>query len=251
MKLFKILTVLSIYLFSLSVISSNVKQFKDDDSIKEIFAGRHDKKPTKTKYNLSGLPVGRKWLTSREWKGKHIKSNNVVTRSRFKSWKQIHIETFVRFFGQEIQKEVNENFPDLCASVIIAQAIIESNFGLSRLAVEGNAIFGHKHKSKKGKYIVAHDDSPTDRFSVYPSQWFSIRAHSHLMNDKYKKRIVGDYSRENWLLALCGAMTPKASRKYHESGHFLYATSCMTPVCYSEKLRRIINQYDLTRFDKK
>jgi len=228
-----------------------VKQFKDDDSIKEIFAGRHDKKPTKTKYNLSGLPVGRKWLTSREWKGRHIKSNNVVTRSRFKSWKQIHIETFVRFFGQEIQKEVNDNFPDLCASVIIAQAIIESNFGLSRLAVEGNAIFGHKHKSKKGKYIVAHDDSPTDRFSVYPSQWFSIRAHSHLMNDKYKKRIVGKYSRENWLIALCGAMTPKASRKYHESGHFLYATSCMTNVCYSEKLRRIINQYDLTRFDKK
>jgi len=68
MKLFKILTVLSIYLFSLSLISSNVKQFKDDDSIKEIFAGRHDKKPTKTKYNLSGLPVGRKWLTSKEWK---------------------------------------------------------------------------------------------------------------------------------------------------------------------------------------
>ena len=251
MKLFKILTVLSIYLFSLSLISSNVKQFKDDDSIKEVFAGRHDKKPTKTKYNLSGLPVGRKWLTSREWKGKHIRNNDVVTRSRFKSWKQIHIETFVRFFGQEIQKEVNENFPDLCASVIIAQAIIESNFGLSRLAVEGNAIFGHKHKSKTGKYIVAHDDSPTDRFSVYPSQWFSIRAHSHLMNDKYKKRIVGEYNQKNWLIALCGAMTPKASRKYHESGHFLYATSCMTPVCYSEKLRRIINQYDLTRFDKK
>jgi len=251
MKLFKILTVLSIYLFSLSIISSNVKQFKDDDSIKEIFAGRHDKKPTKTKYNLSGLPVGRKWLTSKEWKGKHIRNNDVVTRSRFKSWKQIHIETFVKFFGAEIQKEVNDNFPDLCASVIIAQAIIESNFGLSRLAVEGNAIFGHKHKSKKGKFIVAHDDSPTDRFSVYPSQWFSIRAHSHLMNDKYKKRIVGEYSRENWLIALCGAMTPKASRKYHESGNFLYATSCMTPVCYSEKLRRIINQYDLTRFDKK
>jgi len=251
MKLFKILTVLSIYLFSLSIISSNVKQFKDDDSIKEIFAGRHDKKPTKTKYNLSGLPVGRKWLTAREWKGRHIRNNDVVTRSRFKSWKQIHIETFVRFFGQEIQKEVNDNFPDLCASVIIAQAIIESNFGLSRLAVEGNAIFGHKHKSKKGKFIVAHDDSPTDRFSVYPSQWFSIRAHSHLMNDKYKKRIVGNYNQKNWLIALCGAMTPKASRKYHESGHFLYATSCMTPVCYSEKLRRIINQYDLTRFDKK
>ena len=251
MKLFKILAVLSIYLFSLSLISSNVKQFKDDETIKEVFAGRHDTEPTKTKYNLSGLPVGRKWLTSREWKGRHIRKNDVVTRSRFKHWKQIHIETFVKFFGQEIQKEVNDNFPDLCASVIIAQSIIESNFGLSRIAVEGNALFGHKHKSKSGKYIVAHDDSPTDRFSVYPSQWFSIRAHSHLMNDKYKKRIVGDYSRENWLIALCGGMTAKASRKYHQSGHYLYATSCMTPVCYSEKLRRIIKQYDLTRFDKK
>jgi len=252
MKLFKILTVLAIYLFSLSLISSNVKQFKDDDSVKEIFAGRHDKKPTKTKYNLSGLPVGRKWLTSKEWKGKHIRNNDVVTRSRFKSWKQIHIQTFVKFFGAEIQKEVNDNFPDLCASVIIAQAIIESNFGLSRIAVEGNNLFGHKYRGKTSGYLIAHDDSPTDKFeSGFKSQWFSIRAHSHLMNDKYKKRIVGKYNRENWLIALCGAMTPKASRKYHESGHFLYATSCMTPVCYSEKLRRIINQYNLTRFDKK
>jgi flagellum-specific peptidoglycan hydrolase FlgJ len=228
-----------------------VKNFNDDESIKEVFAGRHDTEPKKTKYNLSGLPVGRKWLTSREWKGRHIRKNDVVTRSRFKHWKQIHIETFVKFFGAEIQKEVNDNFPDLCASVIIAQAIIESNFGLSRIAVEGNALFGHKHKSKSGKYIVAHDDSPTDRFSVYPSQWFSIRAHSHLMNDKYKKRIVGEYNQKNWLIALCGGMTAKQSKKYHQSGNYLYATSCMTPVCYSEKLRRIINQYDLTRFDKK
>ena len=251
MKLFKILSILSIYLLSMSVMSSNIKQFKGNNSNNEIFVGRHDKKPIKTKYNLSGLPTGRKWLTSKEWKGKHIKKNDIIMRSRFQSWKKIHIETFINFFGAEIQKEVNQNFPDLCASVIIAQAIIESNFGLSRLAVQGNALFGHKHKSKKGKYIVAHDDSPTDKFSVYSSQWFSIRAHSHLMNDKYKNRIVGNYNQKNWLIALCGAMNPKASRKYHKDGNFLYATSCMTKVCYSEKLRRIIKYYNLTRFDKK
>ena len=248
MKLFKILTVSAIYLLSMSVMSTTVKQSKNS----EVYAGRHDKKPTATKYNLSGLPVGRKWLTSREWKGRHIKDNDVVTRSRFKAWKQIHIEQFVKFFGAEIQKEVNENFPDLCASVIVAQAIIESNFGLSRLAVEGNALFGHKFRGQTKRYIVAADDSPTDKFSVYPSQWFSIRAHSHLMNNKYKRRISGAYNRDSWLIALCGATTAKQARKVRKStGRSVYATSCLTAPCYSQKLKRVIKAYNLTRFDKK
>ena len=248
MKFFKILAVLAIYSLSLSIMSTTVKKSQNTD----VYAGRHDKKPKETKYNLSGLPVGRKWLTSREWKGQHIKRNDVVTRSRFKAWKQIHIESFIKFFGAEIQKEVNQNFPDLCASVIIAQAIIESNFALSRLAVEGNALFGHKFRGQTKKYIVAADDSPTDKFAVYPSQWFSIRAHSHLMNDKYKQRISGKYDVDGWLSALCGGVTAKQAQKFRRStGRSVYATSCLTAPCYSQKLKRVIKAYNLTRFDKK
>lgn len=245
----KILAISGVYLFSLCILSTETKK-----SIKtaksEVYAGRYDKKPNSTKYNLSGLPVSRKWLTSSEWKGKHIKKNDYVTRARFKSWKKIHIETFIKFIGQEIKKEC-EIFPDLVPSVIIAQAILESNFGLSRLAVEGNNLFGHKYRGKTSNFIVAADDSPTDKFeSGFKSQWFSIRAHSHLLNDKYKKRLPGVPSVENWLIALCGGMTAHQSKEFRKkTGGFLYATSCQTSPCYSKILLNIINKYDLNRFN--
>lgn len=246
----KILAITGVYLFSLCILSTETtKSLKTANS--EVYAGRYDKRPNSTKYNLSGLPVSRRWLTSSEWKGKHIKSNDYLTKSRFKHWKQIHIETFIKFIGQEIKKEC-ENFPDLVPSVIIAQAIIESNFGLSRLAVEGNNLFGHKYKGKTNNFLIAHDDSPTDKFeSGFKSQWFSIRAHSHLLNDKYKKRLQGKPTVENWLIALCGGMTAHQSKQFRKkTGGFLYATSCQTSPCYSKKLLQIIKKYNLYKYDK-
>ena len=38
----------------------------------EVYAGRNDKEPEKTKYNNYGLPIGRSWLTRAESKGQHI-----------------------------------------------------------------------------------------------------------------------------------------------------------------------------------
>lgn len=245
----KILAVTGIYLFSLCILSTDSEKSVTGAN-SEVYAGRFDKAEEQTKYNLSGLPISRKWLTYQEWQGQHIPSNDYITRSRFKSWKQIHIQTFIKFIGNAVRQECKQ-FPDLIPSVIISQAILESNFGLSRIAVEGNNLFGHKYRGKTKGFLIAHDDSPTDKFeSGFKSQWFSIRAHSHLLNDKYKKRIQGKPTVEKWLTALCGGLSADQSKEFRKkTGGFLYATSCQTSPCYSKKLNQIIKKYDLKRFD--
>lgn len=240
---FKILGITSIYLFSLCILSTNKKEAK----ITEVYAGRTDKKTKETTYNLSGLPKERKWLTSSEWKGKHIKSNDYITRSRFKAWKKIHIETFIKFFGQAAQEEV-KNFPKLKASIIIAQAILESNFGLSRLAVEGNNLFGHKYRGQEEGFLIAADDSPTDKFTKFKSQWHSLRSHSKLLMNRYSNRITGEATVDAWIGALCGGENVQQSKKFRKSGGYVYATSCLNS-CYQCLLKKLIKKYNLTKYD--
>jgi flagellum-specific peptidoglycan hydrolase FlgJ len=241
---FKILAVLGIYLFSLNIISLSRKEAKNE----AVYAGRTDKNTKETTYNLSGLPTSRKWLTQLEWKGKHIKCTDYVTKARFKAWKKIHIETFIKFFGQAAQEEV-KLYPKLKASVIVAQAILESNFGLSRLAVTGNNLFGHKYRGKTDNFIIAADDSPNDKFEGgFKSQWHSLRSHTKLLLKRYAPRIKGEASVEAWIGALCGGRNVKQSKKYRKKGGYVYATSCLNS-CYQCKLRRIIKFYNLEKFD--
>ena len=67
---------------------------------------------------------------------------------------------------------------------------------------------------------------------------------------RYRKRIKGEPTAEAWLSALCGGMSAKESRAWREQGGTVYATSCLKEVCYAQKLKRVINSYDLKRFDK-
>jgi uncharacterized protein (DUF1786 family) len=111
-------------------------------------------------------------------------------------------------------------------------------------------LFGHKYRGQKEGFIIAADDSPTDKFTRFKSEWFSLRSHSYLLMRKYRKRIKSKQpSLDEWLTALCGGMTTARSKAYVKRGNSVYATSCMTNVCYSQKLKKIINHYNLRRFD--
>ena len=138
-------------------------------------------------------------------------------------------------------------YTDIPPELIVAQAIIESNFGKSRLACQANNYFGHKYRGKDSKkFLVAHDDSPNDRFTKYKSVWFSIRYHSQLLMRKYRKRIHKEPTLNRWLYALCGALSAEKSKRFVERGNSVYATSCMTIPCYSQKLKYIIRKHKLT-----
>ena len=210
----------------------------------DIYAGRYD--VAKSKYNELGLPNDREWLTRKEWRGKHVQKD---TASIFKKWKKKHIQQFVDWISIAAIKE-SAVHKDIPASLIAAQAILESNYGLSRVACEANNIFGHKFYGKDSMFIVAADDSPTDKFQVYKSKWWNIRYHSKHLLRKYRKRIVGKPNLNKWLTAICGATTVEKSKQFVEKGNYVYATSCYTgKECYSEKLQRIINLYNLQKLD--
>lgn len=235
-KLNKLSTFILIVLFLSSASNKPQKQ-----QLKSIWAGTKDKTP-ETQYNKMGLPTNRLWLTSKEWRGKHIK--NHIVKSRFKAWKKIHIKQFIKFFGAEAKKE-SKVYPAIPPALYVAQCILESNFALSRLAVTGNNLYGHKYRGQKDGFLVAHDDSPTDKFTKFKSQWYSLRSHSKLLMNRYHKRIKGTPTLEKWLGALCGGNTPAQSRKWRAKGGKVYATSCLCGEGYGQKLKRIIKYYNL------
>jgi flagellum-specific peptidoglycan hydrolase FlgJ len=219
-----------------------------DCDTQSVYAGRFDEKPvvkkSKSKYLRNGAPRYRTWVTEDEWRGRHCKTSK--QRKEFRKWKHHQIDSFIEYmsFAAVVESKV---FPDIPPELIVAQSILESNFGKSRLASDANNFFGHKYNgSNKHLFVVAADDSPYDRFTKYRSLWFSLRGHSTLLMRRYRKRIKGEPTLTKWLYALCGGITVEQSKRWRARGNSVYATSCMTEVCYSQKLRSIINIYSLT-----
>ena len=80
------------------------------------------------------------------------------------------------------------------ASITLAQGLLESAAGQSRLATRGNNHFGIKcHNDWKGKTMRADDDRPNECFRVYGSPEQSFRDHSDFLRyrDRYKFHDLG------------------------------------------------------------
>lgn len=210
-----------------------------------IYAGRYD--IAVGKYDILGLPRDRKWLTASEWKGEHLDDTTNTIRRNFSVWKKNHRKEFIKRWAVYAQEE--SRISGVPASLIIAQAILESNWGKSRLAVQANNYFGHKFRGDDKKYIVASDDSPNDKFTVYKSTWWNVRYHTKILRGMYKKRLKG-HKLKHWIEALCGGTDIESSREFVENGGKVYATSCYTgSECYGKKIKRIINCYKLYKYD--
>lgn len=66
-------------------------------------------------------------------------------------------------------------------SLALGQAILESGWGTSRFAVEGNALFGEKALSGKGPYLLQRNGS-NNRFRAFPDLMSSVRAYMRNLN---------------------------------------------------------------------
>ena len=224
-------------------------EISDDDLSeceREVYAGRNDK--AIGKYDKIGLPTRREWLTANEWKGKHVKGDTLFL---FKRWKRRYIAQFINWISLEAVKE-SAVYDKIPPSLIVAQLILESKYGKSRLACEANNYFGHKYRGKdRDKFIIAADDSPTDKFTKYRSKWFSLRAHSKLLMKLYYPRLKGKPTLDNWLVALCGSLTTKGSKKFVSRGNYVYATGCYKDgYCYVKSIKHIVNKYKLYKLDE-
>ena len=121
------------------------------------------------------------------------------------------------------------------ASITLAQGLLESNAGRSRLATEANNHFGIKVGSYwTGPYIIQADDRPNDRFRKYKSARESFIDHSKFLQQKRYQGLfqlsITDY--KGWARGLKAAG---------------YATS----PTYAEALIRLIEMYNLHQFDTK
>ncbi|MBO4434709.1 MAG: glucosaminidase domain-containing protein [Bacteroidales bacterium] len=90
-----------------------------------------------------------------------------------------------QYSGIAVEEMIRSGVP---ASITMAQALLESGAGQSRLAVEGNNHFGIKCGSAwQGKSMKADDDKPDECFRVYDSVEESYRDHSDFLhqNSRY------------------------------------------------------------------
>ena len=86
----------------------------------------------------------------------------------------------IAYLNLELHK--NERIPD---ELIIAQAIIESNAGLSRFAREGNNLFGIRVWNKdKGMLPHGYTDTLSWRVKSYSSKCASVRDYIKILNTK-------------------------------------------------------------------
>lgn len=140
-------------------------------------------------------------------------------------------ENYIAEYSDMAVGQMNEY--GIPASVTLAQGILESSAGRSKLAKEGNNHFGIKcHKDWEGDTMLRDDDAPNECFRVYESVEESYSDHSRfLRRDRYKSLFdleITDY--QGWAkgLSRCG-----------------YATDPN----YADRLISIIERYALYTYD--
>ncbi|GEM_PF-525187 len=141
-------------------------------------------------------------------------------------------KAYIRRFRKVARTEMQKF--GIPASVKMAQALVESRAGSSRLARENNNHFGIKCFSKsckKGHCSNFSDDHHKDFFRIYASAWESWRAHSLMLTQgRYRKLLAYGKDYRKWAKGL------------KDLG---YATAPN----YAQTLIQTIEQYELWRLD--
>ncbi len=153
-------------------------------------------------------------------------------------------EEFIRTIAPMAVKDMKKT--GILASVTMAQAIHESAYGTSSLALEGKNLFGIKAGgwsgrtfSKKTKeYIGGRWYTVTAKFRAYSSYQKSISDHSRYLNTAMN----GSQLRYQGL---------KGCKNYKKAFQIIKNGGYATDPKYVSKLCKIVKKYNLTQYDKK
>ena len=168
----------------------------------------------------------------------HLDNSSYVARHYSED---LTTEKFISLIGESARSIAAEN--DLYASVMIAQAILESASGNSKLAqAPNNNLFGIKgaYKGNSVQLPTMEDDGTGSHYSIMSD----FRQYANIDES------LADYA--DLLSNSMGDFYAGAHKSNTES--FVDATDFLvgryaTDVFYSEKLQDLIETYDLTRFD--
>ena len=120
------------------------------------------------------------------------------------------------------------------ASITLAQGLLESAAGKSRLAIEANNHFGIKVGTGwTGPYVLKDDDNINDKFRKYNSVEESFEDHSHFLADR--KRYA--------------SLFQLSTTDYKGWAHGLKSCGYATSPTYAQNLINIIETYELTQYD--
>ena len=141
-------------------------------------------------------------------------------------------ESYIERFKNIAISEMNGS--GIPASITLAQGILESGNGNSRLAKEANNHFGIKCSTEwKGETILQDDDNKDDCFRVYQSPEESFRDHTEFLKRKRYAPLF-ELDKNDYLGWANGLKTAG------------YATNPR----YAELLISLVERYDLSRFDR-
>lgn len=142
-------------------------------------------------------------------------------------------ELYIKTYSNLAIKEMETyNIP---ASITLAQAILESGSGESRLALKGNNHFGIKcHNNWDGDTIIEDDDEQGECFRKYLKPSDSYKDHSLFLANRTRYKSLFSLHTQNY---------KGWAKGLKKAG---YATNPE----YASLLIDLIEKYDLTRFDK-
>lgn len=154
----------------------------------------------------------------------------------FSSQEQEFIEEIAPY-AQEIQSESG-----LYASISVAQAALESNWGTSTLAQKENNLYGIKGDKSDPIYVTEEyvNGDPIEiraHFRSYPNYKAS-------MNDHVRLFVYGTDWNSNLYRGVLEAET------YTEAARALVASGYATDPAYAEKLINLIEEYELYQYDR-
>jgi flagellum-specific peptidoglycan hydrolase FlgJ len=159
---------------------------------------------------------------------------NASKKDKAYARKKLKQLAYVKRFAKTAQTEMEKY--GIPASITLAQGLLESNVGESRLATQNNNHFGIKcfsKKCKKGHCANYTDDSHKDFFRKYKSTWESFRAHSKLLQAKRYRPLY------------------KLDKKdYKGWAHGLKKAGYATDKKYAPKLIQLIEDLGLDAYDR-
>lgn len=150
-------------------------------------------------------------------------------------------ERFIKQVAPEAQ--AMQNTYHVKASITIAQAILESQWGESKLASQYNNLFGIKGTGANSRELTTKEfvnDKwivTKGRFRVYDSWSDSIKDHTRLMLNGT------DTNQQNYNEVV-------NAKDYKEAAHGLQNCGYATDPDYADKLIQVIQAYKLYNYDK-
>lgn len=132
---------------------------------------------------------------------------------------------------------------DILPSITIAQAILESNWGESRLSSEFNNLFGIKaHNSWEGKSVSVetsehYDTVIVDKFRAYKSKGDSIKDHAEFLSENPRYKNV--FNKKTYI---------EQAKALEEAGYSTVSDENGN-LTYKKLLMELIQQYNLQLLD--